>query len=218
MTTKKENAEFKKFIENLTSEKAPGPSTTFSMFHIFSALELMAQKPIGRNKLAENMGVGEGAIRTIISRLKDADLIITAKEGCRLTEKGAKTWKKFEELFPARAEIEKTELTNSTCNYAFLVKNSAHKIGTGIDQRDAAIMGGAKRAIAIACRDSHLVIDSVSGIIEKAFPDATRKILRNLKAEDNDVIIIAGADTLLKAKRGAFAAAWVLIGESEKAD
>ena len=48
----------------------------------------MSQKPIGRNKLAEKLNVGEGAIRTIISRLKDADLIVTAREGCLLTEKG----------------------------------------------------------------------------------------------------------------------------------
>jgi predicted transcriptional regulator len=210
-------ADFKKFIEGLASEKAPGPSTTFSMFHIFFALELMAQKPIGRNKLAEKMGVGEGAIRTIISRLKDADLIVTAKEGCSLTEKGAKTWKQFEELFPTRVDIEQTELTHSAFNYAFLVKNSGHKIASGIEQRDAAIMGGAKRAIVIVSKNRHLVIDSVSGSIEKEFPQAASKILKNLKPQDNDVIIIAGADTPVKAKRGAFAAAWVLIGEAEKA-
>ena len=211
-------ADFKKFIESLASEKAPGPSTTFSMFHIFFALELMAQKPIGRNKLAEKLGVGEGAVRTIISRLKDAELIVTAKEGCRLTEKGSKTWAKFEELIPARVEIEKNELTHSACNYAFLVKNSGHKIGSGIEQRDAAIMGGAKCAIAIVSRNGHLVIDSVSLSIEKEFPQAASKILKNLKPEDNDVVIIAGADTLVKAKRGSFAAAWVLLGESEKTD
>jgi predicted transcriptional regulator len=212
-----ETADFKKYVENLVKEKAPGPSTTFSMFHIFSALELLAQKPIGRTRLAEQLGVGEGAIRTIVHRLQDADLVATAKEGMRLTKKGTGVWRKFEDLFPQRAEIEQTELTHSAFNYAFLVKNSSHKIGTGIDQRDAAIMGGAKRAISIACRDGHLVIDSVSGIIEKAFPDAAWKIQRNLKTEENDVIIIAGADTLLKAKRGAFAAAWVLIGSGEKA-
>ena len=212
-----ETAEFKKFIERLVSEKAPGPSTSFSMFHIFAALELMAQKPIGRNKLAEKLGVGEGAIRTIVSRLREADLITTAKEGCLLTSKGVETWKEFEELFPQRAEIEQTELTHSPCNYAFLVKNSGHKIGSGIEQRDAAIMGGAKRAIAIVSREGHLVIDSVSSSVEKEFPDAAAKILKNLKPQDNDVIIVAGAETVIKAKRGAFAAAWVLIGEGEKA-
>ena len=208
--------EFKEFIEHLASEKAPGPSTTFSMFHIYYALELLSQKPIGRNKLAEKLKVGDGAIRTIIKRLRGSNLIICRKEGCSLTEEGSKTWNTFQELFPTRTEIEKTELTHSEYNYAFLVKNSAHMIGSGIEQRDAAIMGGAKRAIAIACREGHLVINSVSGIAEKAFPDAARKILQKLKAEENDVIIIAGSDDdPLKARRGAFAASWVLIGHTE---
>ena len=78
-------------------------------------------------------------------------------------------------------------------------------------------MGGAKRAIAIVSRNGHLVIDSVSNSIEREFPDAAGKILKNLKPEDNDVIIVAGAETVVKAKRGAFAAAWVLIGDEEKA-
>jgi predicted transcriptional regulator len=209
--------EFKKYVESLASEKAPGPSTTFSMFHIYYALELMAQKPIGRNRLAQKLSVGEGAIRTIVNRLKDEQLIVTAKEGCRLTPKGIEVWQKFEELFPQRTEVEQTELTRSPFNYAILVKNSGHKIGSGIEQRDAAIMGGAKRALAIVSKEGHLIIDSVSGSVEKEFPEASAKILHNLTPEENDVIIIAGAENLVKAKRGAFAAAWVLIGEgSEK--
>jgi predicted transcriptional regulator len=211
-----ETADFKKFVESLASEKAPGPSTTFSMFHIFFALELLSQKPIGRNKLAEKLNVGEGAIRTIISRLKEADLITTIRAGCLLTKKGLEKWKKFEEFFPQRTEIEQNELTNSAYNFAFLVKDCGHKIGSGIEQRDAAIMGGAKRAIAIVSRNGHSVIDSVSNSIEGEFPDATSKILKNLKPQDNDVIIVAGAETLVKAKRGAFAAAWVLIGDEAK--
>ena len=209
-------SEFKRFIESLASEKAPGPSTTFSMFHIFFALELVAQKPIGRNKLAEKMNVGEGAIRTIISRLKEADLVVARKEGCTLTEKGKAVWKKFEGLFPVRVEVEKNALASSEHNYAFLVRNSGHKISSGIEQRDAAIMGGAERAIAIVCKNGHLSIDSVSSSIEKEFPEASKKILGNIKPEENDVIIIAGADTMVRAKRGAFAAAWVLIGKGPK--
>ena len=78
-------------------------------------------------------------------------------------------------------------------------------------------MGGAKRALAIVSKEGHLIIDSVSGSVEKEFPEASAKILHNLTPEENDVIIIAGAENLVKAKRGAFAAAWVLIGEgSEK--
>jgi len=209
-------SQFKRFIESLASPKGPGPSTTFSMFHIFYALELMAEKPIGRTKLAEKLNVGEGAIRTIISRLKDAGLIVTSKEGCNLTDKGLSVWKRFEEVFPKRIKIEKTPLTTSEYNYAFLVKNRGHKVKSGIDQRDAAIMGGARRAVVIVSKNGHLVIESVSNSIEKDFPEAANKILKDLKLENNDVIIIAGADNPLKAKRGAFAASWVLLGSDKK--
>ena len=207
---------FKNFIENIVRPKGPGPSTTFSMFHIFYALELMAEKPIGRSKLAEKLNVGEGAIRTIVSRLKDAGLIVTSKEGCNLTDKGLSLWKRIEEVFPQRVEVERTPLTNSEYNYAFLVKNRGHKVKSGIEQRDAAIMGGARRAVAIVSRNGHLIMESVSNSIEKDFPEASNKILKDLKPEDNDVIIIAGADNPLKAKRGAFAASWVLLGNDKK--
>lgn len=210
------SGEFKEYIEGLASEKAPGPSTTFSMFHIFYAFELLSQKPIGRNKLAGLLGVGEGAIRTIIGRLQEDGLIKISKEGCNLTEKGLKIWKRFENLFPVRVEIEKNDLAHSEYNFAFLVKNIGHKIKSGIDQRDAAIMGGARRAVVVVARNGHLVIESVSSSIETDFPYAATKILKDIKPENNDVIIVAGAETLLKAKRGAFAAAWVLIGDEEK--
>jgi len=209
-------SQFKRFIESLASPKGPGPSTTFSLFHIFYALEFMAEKPIGRTKLAEKLNVGEGAIRTIISRLKDAGLIVTSKEGCNLTDKGLSVWKRFEEVFPKRIKIEKTPLTTSEYNYAFLVKNRGHKVKSGIEQRDAAIMGGARRALVIVSKHGHLVIESVSNSIEKDFPEAANKILKDLKPENNDVIIIAGADNPLKAKRGAFAASWVLLGSDKK--
>jgi len=209
-------SQFKSFIESLASPKGAGPSTTFSMFHIFYALELTAKKPIGRNKLAEKLHVGEGAIRTIISRLKDASLIVTSKEGCALTDKGVSVWKNFEEVFPKRVEIGRTALTTSEYNYAFLVKNRGHWVKSGIDQRDAAIMGGAKRAIVIVFKNNRLMIESVSNSIEKEFPEAAKEILTKLEPKDNDVIIIAGADNPLKAKRGAFAASWVLIDNNEK--
>jgi predicted transcriptional regulator len=208
-------SQFKRFIESLASPKGPGPSTTFSMFHIFYALELLAKKPIGRNKLAEKLNVGEGAIRTIISRLKGAGLIVTSKEGCILTDKGLSIWKSFVEVYPKRAEIGKTALTTSKYNYAFLVKDKAHKVKSGIDQRDAAIMGGARRALVIVSKNGRLMIESVSNSIEDEFPEAASEILEKLNPEDNDVIIIAGADNLLKAKRGAFAASWVLIGNDK---
>jgi predicted transcriptional regulator len=204
----------KKFVESIANQKAPGPSTTFTVSHIFFALELMAEHPIGRNKLAKKLEVGEGAIRTIISRLKDTGLIETSKEGCSLTKKGFALWRQFEQCFPQRAEIAKTDLTKADYNYAFLVKNSGQKVKSGIEQRDAAIVAGATRAVIIVSKQGRLTIESVSDNLENEFPEAATQILRVMQPSNNDVIIIVGAANLQKAKIGSFAASWALLDDN----
>jgi len=138
-------------------------------------------------------------------------LIETSKEGCNLTKKGLEVWRQFEEIFPKRMEIPRSELAESEFNFAFLVKNSGVKVESGIDQRDAAIIAGARKAIVIVFKGGHLCIEFVSDAIEKQYPKAANVILEKLTPQNNDVIIIAGADSTLKAKRGAFAASWSLI-------
>lgn len=204
-------ASLKKFLTQIAGKKAPGPSTTFTIFHIFYSLELLSLTPLGRNKLAEKLNVGDGAVRTIIMRLRAAGLIEISKEGCRLTEKGLETWRQIEELFPKRIVIPRFELAPSEFNFAFLVKKSGQKVKSGIDQRDAAIIAGARKALVIVFKDKHLRIESVSECLEKQYPKAASMIFKELMPEDDDVIIVAGAETALKAKRGAFAASWSLV-------
>ena len=202
---------FKQFIDNIKSQTAQGPSATFETSHIFYALELMSEKPVGRNKLARQLNVGEGAVRTIISRLKQAGLIKPSKEGCSLTCKGRDVWKTLVERFPIRVELGNIDLVKTEYSYAFLVKNSGHKIKSGIEQRDAAIVAGAQRAVIMVCKGTRLVIDSVSENLEAQFPVSASQIMNSMQPQDNDVLIIVGAKTLPKAKHGAFAASWTLL-------
>jgi predicted transcriptional regulator len=204
-------ASLKKFMQELSGKKAPGPSTTFTIFHLFYALELLSKEPLGRNKLAEKLNVGDGAVRTIISRLKDAGLIETSKTGCGLTEKGKAVWHQFEEVFPKQIDLSPSELNPSDCNHAFLIRNCGEKVGTGINQRDAAIIAGARKALVMVYRKGHLCIESISDSLEKQFPNAAAQIMEQMKPQENDAIVVATAETPLKAKRGAFAASWSLI-------
>ncbi len=203
----------KQAIENIANQAAPGPSPTFKKSHIFYALELMSEKPVGRNKLAKQLNVGGGAIRTIINRLRQADLIETTKTGCSLTSKGRNMWKTFAEHFPIRGEIGALDLVKTKHNYAFLIKDSGQKVKSGIEQRDAAVVAGAQRAVIIVCRKGRLVIESVSEDLEAQFPRSANQILKSVQPEDNDVIIIVGAKSLVNAKHGAFAASWTLLSD-----
>ena len=202
---------FKQLLEKITREKAPGPSPTFSIFHMLRAIELMAKKAIGRSKLAENLKVGEGAARTIIGRLKDAGLVATSKAGCALTKKGWKLWEEYKSIFEKKVEIEKNELVLADYNFAILIKNRGHKIKSGMEQRDAAIIVGARGAVTIMFKGGHLILPSVSRDVTKDFPKAARQITDFLRPKENDVVVVVSADSLEKAEYGAFAAAWTLL-------
>lgn len=204
---------FKQILEKITGEKAPGPSPTFSVLHMLRAIELVANKAIGRSKLAEELGVGEGVMRTMINRLKDADLITTSKLGCALTSKGLKLWNEYKMVFRRKVEIGKNELTLADYNVAILVKNREHKVKSGMKQRDAAIMVGAKGATTIMFKGERLIIPSVSDNMTKDFPKVANQMVRLLQPGENDVIVVGSADSLVKAEYGALAAAWTLVND-----
>jgi predicted transcriptional regulator len=204
---------FKQILEKITGEKAPGPCPTFSVLHMLHAIELIAKKTIGRSKLAEELGIGEGAMRTMINRLKDAGLITTSKLGCTLSSKGLKLWNEYKTVFRRKVEIGKSELTLADYNFAILVKNRGHKVKSGMEQRDAAIMVGARGATTVVFKGENLIIPSISDNIIRDFPKAANQIIRLLQPEENDVIIIGSADSLGKAEYGTLAAAWTLIND-----
>ncbi len=202
----------KKLLEELLKEKAPGPSASFSLFHLIKALEVTAKEgPIGRGKLSKRLGTGEGATRTLIDRLKNAELIETSKPGCSLTKKGEKTWNQFQAIFPEKVKLEKSELTLAHYNIAMLIKGGGDKVKTGVEQRDAAILTGAKGATTLIFKSQKLIQPGISENLARDFPTAFNQISRRLKLEDNDAVVVGSADTWEKAEYGALAAAWTLI-------
>ena len=201
---------FKQILEKIASEKAPGPTPSFTIVHLLLAVEVIAKKETGRGKLAENLGVGEGTIRTILGRLKDAGVVEISKAGCSLTERGLRLWKEYTSAFN-KIQIGQNELALAKYNFAVLVRNRAEAIGSGIEQRDAAVMAGARSATTIMVKKERMVIPSVSKDVVKDFPVAAHQLVRLLHPKENDAIVIGGSDNWRKAEYGALAAAWTLL-------
>jgi len=202
----------KKLLESLLEEKAPGPYLSFSIFHLIKALEMIAKEgPIGRGKLAEELKTGEGAIRTLVERLRNAGLITVSKQGCLLTEKGEKIWSKMQLFFPQKVKLKPNELALAACNVAIRVRDCGDKVRSGLEQRDAALLAGAKGAITLFFREKKLVLPAISEDVAKDFPVTFTQIAKQLLLEENDVIVIGSADAWDKAEYGALAAAWSLI-------
>ena len=201
----------KEILNSLIKEKAPGPALTFTLLHLIKALELMAEGPIGRGKLAKSLGIGEGTVRTIIKRLKDSNIIEISREGCHLTSFGRKLWEKFKKKVPKKVFLEKNEFSLAQYSVAVLVKGCGSKVRTGMKQRDAAIMVGADGATTLVVKGKKLIIPGVSDNIAKDYPVAYKQIVKLLNPEQNDVVIVGTAKTREKAEYGALAAALTLL-------
>lgn len=204
--------DLKKFLESLLEEKAPGPYPSFSILHIIKALELISktQQP-GRGKLSEELKIGEGATRTLIERLKYADLVSASRKGCSLTAKGEKVWDEFQSIFPKKIELKKNELTSAACTVAVQVNGGGNKVRAGLEQRDAAMMAGARGATTIVSRKQKLFIPTISEDISRDYPSIYSQIAELFELKENDAVVIGNADNWNKAEYGAWAAAWTLI-------
>jgi len=202
----------KKLLESLLEEKAPGPYPSFSVYHLIKGFELIAKTgQVGRGKLSEELKIGEGATRTLIERLKTAHLISVSKRGCSLTEKGKKIWHEFESIFPQKTNLERNELALADCNVAVQIRGGGDRVRTGVEQRDAAVIVGAKGATTLVFKGKKLVMPNVSEDVSHDFPVAFRQITVLLKLRENDAVVIGSADTWSRAEYGALAAAWTLI-------
>ena len=92
-----------------------------------------------------------------------------------------------------------------------LIKGGGDKVKTGVEQRDAAILTGAKGATTLVFKKQTLIQPGISENLARDFPTAFNQITRRLEPKNNDVIVVGSADTWQKAEYGALAAAWTLI-------
>jgi len=202
----------KEFIDGLLQSEAPGPAISFSVFDLVKAIELISKKgPIGRGKLSEEMGLGGGAIRTLLRRLINSDLITTSGHGCALTDKGKDLWEKISLIVPKKMILEKNELVLSRINVAVLVKQGVESVINGIFQRDAAVRAGAEGATTIIYTNGKMAIPMVSSDLSENFPELYGQLIQALKPKDGDIIIIGSGKDRKSAEYGAMAAAWTII-------
>lgn len=200
-------------LKRLAKEKAPGPPSTFTELHLAKAIEIIDREATGRAKLSRELGLGEGATRTLINRLTDAGLATSTKRGIQLTRSGLSILAESQGYFPRREIVPESSITVGPCNFGILVRNGGHKVRKGIEQRDAAVRAGGVGAATLVFKKGLLYVPPMTRIAGKGWREATRRMLDIFNPKDSDAIVICGADSLRKAEDGARAAAWTLIDQ-----
>ena len=197
-------------LKELAGEKAAGPRPLFTQLDLARAIEIVGTERIGRNKLSERLGLGEGTTRTLINRLLDARLIEISRLGCVLTRSGHSILNELNVRLGTRTKVARSSVTVGTYNFGVLVKGAANRIKSGIEQRDAAVRAGADGAVTFVVKHGELVMPPAESKMTTQ-ESVAKKIQEVFRPRENDAIIIAGADSEQNAEEGARAAAWTLI-------
>ena len=199
-------------IEKVSSRIAPGRAPSFIEAHVIKALEAISVgNSVGRKKLSEIVGLGEGATRTLVRHLRSEGLIEVSKYGIALSKFGEKLFSNLKSRISKEIEIPKSPLTLGPFNVAILIRNAAGLVKNGIEQRDAAIKAGALGATTLVFSHNKLAMPRVSeGIFQNIQPIRDMLISR-LKPSENDVIIIGSANKKQAAEFGAKRAAFELL-------
>lgn len=198
-------------LKQLAEQKAPGPTASFTELHLAKAIEIIGRERVGRLGLSERLSLGEGATRTLIDRLLEARLIEISKRGCELTATGFSILKYLSSKLGPKAKVPRSSITVGPHDFGILVRKAANKVGSGIKQRDAAVRAGANGAVTLVFRGNQLLMPPSDDSRIRESPDIVEQIIESLRPRENDVIIIAGADTERLAEDGARAAAWTLL-------
>ncbi len=208
----------KKQIQAVLVSDYKGPKAACGEVEILKALFAIGKSEtnLGRARLGQLTGLGQGEIRTLIARLKSSGLILVDARGCALTEKGERAFSLTSKVLPYSSLVEARPLGLGKCAWATIVRASENKIRSGIEQRDASIRIGAGGALTVIYSDDKFRIPEVKkseqADCEALGPSEPWKTIRlEGKPKNGDVVIVSWGDSAMVAEAGSLAAALTLL-------
>lgn len=184
-----------RLLQDIVSRKGSAKILTFSVPHVFKALQLLYNENyVSRATFCKNLHIGEGAVKTMISHLKQASMVNSTKAGTYLTARGRKFTDELVGVISAECQIKKCQIAQGKFNHAIILKKYAYATKTGMEQRDYAILYGATAATTILYKEGKFIFPAEN--IDCLANDQKTKntLLKRLNPENGDMIIITSAD------------------------
>ena len=175
---------------------------------VYWALYVLSDgKRMGRKRLSEEIGVGEGSMRRIIETLRERDMILIKQTGITITKTGLNYLK---DLPITVVDIDLGDAVVGEYSRSIIVRNVSDKIQNGMQQRDAGIKAGASGCTTVVYRDGNLIIPP-DWILDKERPEVAKSIRENTDMGEKDVLIVGSGDDINTATAAALTAAFELF-------
>ncbi|MCQ2084988.1 MAG: hypothetical protein MJZ21_02425 [archaeon] len=185
-----------------------GPMFRFTDADVYYSLYLLADgKRLGRKKLAELVGVGEGSMRRILEKFRDWNFVCIKQTGISITKAGLT----FLDQIPIRLiDVNLGDSVKGEFSQGVIVYGVAQKIVNGMEQRDAGIKAGADGCTTIVIRDGKLMIPPDWNMDEQT-PELAYKIRKESGITEDDALIVGSGSSKIIAIEAGLNAAFELI-------
>lgn len=205
-------------LQNIVTRKGSSKVLTFSAPHVLKSILCFSnQKYISRASFCKELHMGEGAVRTLISHLKEYGFVDCIKAGTFLTNKGIRFAKQFHSAMPSQCFLKKCCMTNGKHNCAILLKKDyVSNIGNGMQQRDFAILYGATDSLTLVFRNNEFVFSGDGFECFSDEPEIKDQLIETLEPEEGDVVIITSSDDKFVAEISAINTILWTLGTHEK--
>lgn len=197
-------------LQAFSKLQSPGPAPGFTQVHVArTILTIGDEGQIGRMELSRKLGIGEGAIRTIIKHLTQAEIIAIAKGGCVLTKRGIQIYNSLRSKVSKVSIVDARQLALDKVCAAVLIRSSRRLVKRGVEQRDAAIRAGATGACTLVFQSRGFLMPMGEGEEWRLEQDDVlfQDLEKRFGPKEGDVALIISAADKSLAEHGAMAAA-----------
>ena len=180
----------------------------FNDANVYWTMYLLSDgKRIGRKRLADEVGIGEGSMRRILDTLQEWEYISIKQTGITITKSG-QNFLDQTPIQPVDIHLDGSVLGSE--QQGVIVKGVANKVNNGMEQRDAGIKVGAEGCTTIVYRDGKLCIPP-DWDLDIQNPDVAKKIRDDYGMKEDDALIVGGGSTKTSAVIAAVSAALELF-------
>lgn len=197
----------------LAEVRTPGPPPSYNHAQFLLAfLTIGGSGTIGRTALAKRAGLGEGAVRTVLKKLRTSGFAEVNASGCHLTASGVGVYGSLKRRLSGPLIVNSKEISLDKSQVALLIRGGGRRVKRGIEQRDSAVKAGASGAVTYTVKGGKFTMPDGSLDCERDFPSPVWNDLREeLRPRDDDAVILCGSSDETTATLGALSAALTLI-------
>ena len=166
-----------------------GAKPSFGDSHIIHALFNMRDRKTSRSELINSLGIGEGSVKTILTRLKKKGFVDSSNTGHWLSERGIQKIKDLEELFTAPAALDSDDMISGASTGFCIIRGKAGMIsGNGTAETLIGLMQGATACVILVKSGGKLVFPGESMGLD-GYQDTVSELETRGIREDDAVVL-----------------------------